>query len=102
MLGENRIIAFGIGICAHVLWIWYAPAQAAGEGTFEASYEKFHRIEEAAKLIRESHGDESYLLTLFAGHHIYHAASLYQLSGAHPEIGPPNKTSWEDQGTGIG
>ena len=97
ILRQNRVVAFWTGLCIHVIWIWHAPAQPTGGRAPETVYEYFQGVEESAKRIRESSGDESYLLTLFCGHHMLHAASCYKIGGAHPEIEPPTRKSWEDQ-----
>ena len=76
-------------MCA--LWAVCAQLLMASEEEFERYYLLYRETEKAAKAIRKSHGDISYVLTLYSGWHIPHIETHYRVFGAHPEVGPPNR-----------
>ena len=93
MLGRNshRIRAGAVYGC---FTGWFALGLIfADEAEFESYYKMtFGDQEVAAERIRKTHGDASYLLTLFTGNIMMHIDITYRTSGAHPEIEPPDRT----------
>ena len=80
-----------IGVWLGILLGGYIWPIRASERNFDIWYGFFQSIEDYARNHQADHGDESYLMVLYSDRALVHVRSSYELYGAHPEVGPPDR-----------